>query len=143
MIDWKNIDSIEKLNEYLVDFGFDATAAGIDVEDLEEKIKDFAKATKNINLESLKAEIKSLDELAEDLADREETERVFSDEEKKALLKANPDMANDFVMTGIDEWTYIGDSMGTLEEAVREATKALWETYSEQTREAGEKSQSW
>jgi hypothetical protein len=56
------------------------------------------------------------------------------------LLKANPDMANDFVMTGIDEWTYVGDSMGTLEEAVREATKTLWETYSEQTREAGEKS---
>ena len=142
-IDWKNIDSVEKLNEYLIDFGFDATAAGIDVEDLEEKIKDFAKATKNINLESLKAEIKSLDELAEGLADREETERVFSDEEKKALLKANPDMANDFVMTGIDEWTYVGDSMGTLEEAVREATKTLWETYSEQTREAGEKSQKW
>ena len=143
MIDWTNIDSIEKLNEYLIDFSFDATAAGIDIEDLEEKIKDFAKATKNINLESLKAEIKSLDELVESLADREETERVFSDEEKKALLKANPDMVNDFVMTGIDEWTYIGDSMGTLEEAVREATKAIWETYSEQTRKAGEKSQKW
>ena len=38
-IDWKNIDSVEKLNEYLIDFGFDATAAGIDVEELEEKIK--------------------------------------------------------------------------------------------------------
>jgi hypothetical protein len=129
-IDWKNIDSVEQLNEILVETGFDATAAGIDIETLENDIKELAKASKKVGLDSLKQQIKSLDELAKNLTEREDTDRVFSDEERKALIQANRDMTDDFIMTGIDEWTYVGDSMGTLEGAVREATRALWETYS-------------
>ena len=142
-IDWTSIDSIEQLSEDLITMGFDVNAAGIDIEGLEDKIKELGNATKKVSLESLKEQIQTLGELGKDLADRENTDRTFTDEEKKALIRANPDMADNFVMTNFDEWTYIGDSMTSLEEAVRNATQALWETYNKQVTEAGIKSQAW
>jgi hypothetical protein len=80
MIDWGNTDSIEQLDEILMELGFDADLVGINIEDLENQIASAAKATKIFNLDKLKEEIKSTEDLLDDIKDREYTERSFTKE---------------------------------------------------------------
>ena len=57
-IDWKNIDSIEGFSDVLSELGIDTESAGIDVEALEDRIKEVTKATRELSFENLKDELK-------------------------------------------------------------------------------------
>ena len=140
-IDWTNVDDIEGLSELLNDMGFEGEVA--DIEGFEDQIKEAAKALKQINFDTLKEEIKSTQELVKDIEGREDTERKFTEEEMNKMVKANPELANQFVMTGIDEFVYVGDSMESLIDALNDNTQAQLKEYADQVREAAGKSQKW
>ena len=123
-LDWKNIDSIEGFNEVLNELGIDVEGAGIDVEALEDKIKEAAKATRELSFENLKDELKGLEDLADDIKDRESTAREFTEEQMNSLIKAGANR-DDFIMSGIDEYTYIGDSLISLLESIEGYTSSI------------------
>ena len=143
MIDWSDTDSIEGLSDILLQLGFDSDAAGVDIEVLEQQIISAARATKKFDLEALKEEIKSAQDLVDDLQDRENHERTFTQEERDLMVAANEGLASDFVMTGIDEFVYVGDSMGSLIEALNSNTAALLGKYGEQVTHDAEMSRKW
>ena len=143
MIDWSNIDSIEQLDEILMELGFDAELAGIDIESLEEQIASAAKATKTFNLDSLKEEIKSTEDLIDDIKDREHTERAFTKEQRDLIVSADKSLESQFVMTGIDEFTYVGDSISSLISALNDNTSALLGQYGDQVKYNADMSRKW
>jgi hypothetical protein len=140
-IDWTNMDDVEGLSELLNDMGFEGEIA--DIEEFEDQIKEAAKALKQINFDTLKEEIKSTQELVKDIEERENHERTFTQEERDLMVAANESLASDFVMTGIDEFVYVGDSMGSLIEALNSNTAALLGKYGEQVTHDAEMSRKW
>ena len=143
LIDWSNIDSVEELSEILNELGFDADAAGIDVEGLEKKIIDATKATKIFNLDKIKEEIGAIEDLVKNLEDREDTERTFTKEERDLMIGADPSLTGQFVATGIDEFVYVGNSIETLITALDANTAALLSEYGEQVMHNAEMSDKW
>ncbi len=123
-IDWKNIDSIEGFSDVLSELGIDTESAGIDVEALEDRIKEVAKATRELSFENLKDELKGLEDLADDIKDRESTAREFTEEQMNSLIKAGANR-DDFIMSGIDEYTYVGDNLISLLEAIEGYTSSI------------------
>lgn len=140
-IDWTNMDDVEGLNELLNDMGFEGEIA--DIEGFEDRIKEAAKALKQINFDALKEEIKSTQEIIKDIEGREDTERKFTEEQMNNIIKKKPELASQFVMTGIDEFVYVGDSMESLIDALNDNTQAQLKEYADQVREAADKSQVW
>jgi hypothetical protein len=47
--------------------------------------------------------------LAKDIKEREDTERTYTEEEYNAIVKGGADKSQ-FVMTGVDEFVYIGET---------------------------------
>ena len=143
MIDWSSIDSVNDLSEILLDLGFDADAAGIDIGLLEEEIKLAAKASRTFNLEKIREEIKSADELVKDLRGREETERTITAEQKDLILTADPSLEDKFVASGIDEFVYVGDSISDLIVALNNNTAAQLGDYGAQLENENAKAERW
>ena len=143
MIDWSSIDSVNDLSEILLDLGFDADAAGIDIGLLEEEIKLAAKASRTFNLEKIREEIKSADELVKDLRGREETERTITAEQKDLILAADPSLEDKFVASGIDEFVYVGDSISDLIVALNNNTAAQLGDYGAQLENENAKAERW
>ena len=139
MINVKDIDSVRKLSEYMEELGY---AGDIDFDGIEEEIIKATNASKNFNLDNVKEQLKSTQDLVKDIKDREETDRVYSEEDYKKLIASGVD-SKKFVMTGIDEYTYIGETNEQLVAALQENTAALLGETQEQLREAAEKSQTW
>ena len=143
MIDWSNINSVEELDKILIELGFDAELAGINVESLENEIASAAKAAKKFNLDTLKEEIKSNDSLIDNLKNREDGDRTFSKEERDLMVQSDESLKDDFVMTGIDEFIYVGDSIQSLILALSANTAALLGQYGEQVAYDAEQSRKW
>ena len=143
-MDWTSIASIEQLDEKLAELGWtseDLSKYGIT--ELQKELEEFAKQSKYFTLDELKNQIKSTEELIKNLEGREYTDRAFEKEDYEKIINLNPEMKSQFVMTGIDEFTYIGDSMQTLVEALQDNTAAELQSYGEQIKERGETSQKW
>lgn len=143
-MDWTSITSIEQLDEKLAELGWtseDLSKYGIT--ELQKELEEFAKQSKYFTLDELKNQIKSTEELIKDIEGREYTERAFEKEDYEKIINLKPEMKSQFVMTGIDEFTYIGDSMQTLVEALQDNTAAELQSYGEQIKERGETSQKW
>ena len=140
-IDWKDIDSVKGLSDLLEGMGFNVPIG--DIENLEDEIISAAKAAKNFSLEEVRNQLKSLGDLKKDLEGRDETERSFTTEQRDAYVGMNADLAEDFVMVGPDEWVYIGDSMVSLEAAIRENTNAILGETTDSLQEKAESSQKW
>ena len=139
MINVKDIDSVRKLSEYMEELGY---TGNIDFDEIEEEIIEATNASKNFNLDNVKEQLKSTQDLVKDIKDREETDRIYSEEDYKKLVASGVD-SKKFVMTGIDEYTYIGETNEQLVTALQENTAALLGETQEQLREAAEKSQTW
>ena len=140
-LDWSNTDSVEELDSILAGMNFTGQIG--DIEALEDQIKEAAKAGRDFNLSKLREGLKSTQELINDLKDREETDRTFTEEEKKQLVEANPALANQFVMTGIDEFIYVGNSIDTLIKALKENTAAILKEENQNLKDKADKSQLW
>ena len=140
-IDWQNLDDVEELDAVLAGMDFDYAIDGLD--ELKQEIITAAKATKTFNLDAIKEQVKSIEELVEDIEDREDTERKFTQEEYDTITKASPKLASQFVATGLDEFVYVGDSMQSLIEALNQNTAALLGDYGEQVRGNAAMSEKW
>ena len=143
LIDWSNIDSVEELSKILNELGFDSDAAGVDIEALEKQIIEAAKATKIFNLDKIKEEIGTIEDLVKDLEDREDTERTFTKEERDLMIGVDQSLTGQFVATGIDEFVYVGNSIETLITALDANTAALLSEYGEQVAHNAEMSDKW
>ena len=139
MIDSSNIDSIKKLSEYLTDLDYIGT---INIDQLEQEIIEATNASKKFTLDNLKEEIGSIQELAKDIKERDETDVTYTKEERDELVKSGVGKEF-FVSTGKDEFTYIGESNEQLVAALQANTAALLGKTEEQLREAAQKSESW
>jgi len=90
MIDWTNIEDVESLNQLIQDMDFKGEITNI--EEFEDKIKEAAKAIKKFNLDAIKEQVKSIEDLTKDLEDREDTERTFTKEERDLMIGADPSL---------------------------------------------------
>lgn len=124
-LDWNQVSSIEDLKTHLKEMGVVIDDAAI--ETLTTDIIKFNKATRGVSLEKLTEQLKTLDELSKNLEEREYSEREFTEEEKNQLVGLEGIDESMFVGYG-DSWMYVGDSLSTLEEAVRENTNAIIES---------------
>ena len=140
-IDWQNLDDVEELDTILEGMDFDYAIDGLD--ELKQEIITAAKATKTFNLDKLREEIKSAEDLVKDLKDREDTERTFTKEERDLMVGADASLAGQFIATGIDEFVYVGDSIGTLITALDANTAALLSEYGEKVTHNAEMSDKW
>jgi hypothetical protein len=143
LITWTDIESVEGLSDILIQLGFDSEAAGLDIEKLEDGIKAAAKATQFFDLEKMREEVKATEDLIKDLEGREDTERVFDKEARDKIVSADSSLADKFVATGIDEFVYVGDSIGTLITALEANTTALLSQYGEQVGHNAKMSNKW
>lgn len=140
MIDIEDIDSIKKLSEYMQDLGY---TGDIDfVDEIEKQIIEATNAAKKFNLDGLKEQIKSAQDLINNIKGREDGDRKYSEEDYQKLI-ASGVSKDKFVMTGIDEFTYVGDTNLQLVNALERNTAALLsETYGG-IQAAAEESQKW
>lgn len=124
-LNWSQISSIEDLKTHLKEMGI--VIDKVTLEQLTTDIIKFNKATRGVSLEELTTQLKTLDELSKNLEEREYDEREFTEEEKNELTELEGIDESMFVGYG-DSWMYVGDSLSTLEEAVRENTSAIIES---------------
>ena len=141
VIDWSNIDSIKTFSDEIKELGLDALFAEKDFNMLEETLIDLAGATREIDLEAFKEEIKTLEDLAKDIEGRD-GDYIFDDEAKKLLLEAGAS-EDDFVANGIDEWVYIGGTLETLLSIISGHTSAILGKMSGDLNYAIERGQAW
>ena len=143
MIDSDNIDSIENLSEILTELDYNGKLSAEQITLLEQQIIEATKAVHKFNLDSLKEEIKNIQDLTDDISKREDTERTFTEEERNIITQADSSLESQFVMTGIDEFVYIGDSMQGLIAALNQNTAALLGKTGEQLKNAAIESEKW
>lgn len=100
----------------------DFNSFGYDLNDAAEELKKLANAAKAFDLEALKGKITDNVSLMRDIKDRKPTQagyRIFDESEYQLLREAGID-TNSFVYSGIKnkEWTYTGEDLDTLIEAL-------------------------
>jgi hypothetical protein len=67
-----------------------------------------------VSLDSLIQKLQKLGKVIDNVSDKVESgSRVFSYEERNALIEAGMDSSN-FVMTGYDTWVYLGETVSLL-----------------------------
>ena len=141
VIDWSNVDSIKSFSDEVKNVGLKTLFAEKDLNALENTLIDLAGATRDIDLEAFKEEIKSFQDLAKDIEDRE-GDYTFSDEDRKLLLEAGVD-ENELVANGIDEWVYIGGSLEGLLTIISNHTGSILNEMSGDLGYAIERGQAW
>lgn len=120
-IDWNSVGSIEDLKNNLYDMGVYIPQA--ELETFTDDIIKFNKASRAVDLNQLNAQLSSTQDLIEEISERERGERSFTKEEMDKLVSSGVDK-NLFVGYG-DKWQYVGSSLDTLTEALRENTQAI------------------
>ena len=119
------IDSTSSIDTFfgLLDgLEIDFNSFGYDLNDAAEELKKLANAAKAFDLEALKGKITDNVSLMRDIKDRKSTQagyRIFDESEYQLLREAGVD-TNSFVYSGIKnkEWTYTGDDLDTLVQAL-------------------------
>lgn len=106
--DWKNTDNIENTIDAIKDLG-------IEVDDnLTEKLIIASSAIQSLDLSKLEEDLTSLGETIETVEDKINSgSRTYNKEETDAL-KSLGISEEDFVRTGIDEYTYVGETTNSL-----------------------------
>jgi seryl-tRNA synthetase len=124
-IDWSSVDSVEELDKIMTEYGVTNTKAIDSIEELEDKIIKASKASRNFDLDKLREELKKSEDLVKDIKGREDNERTFTKEQRDLMVEANPELENQLIATGLDEFTFVGDSMTVLVEALNNNTEAI------------------
>lgn len=138
-IDPSNLTSVENALQNLVDQGI---ISAREVDSLVNTIADLAGVSRKVSFESMVKTLKTTEDLIEDIEGREDHERIFSTEDKEALVARGADVTQ-FVMTGADEWTYIGDGMGSLVDALNANTEALLGDTKETVMQEADAARAW
>lgn len=110
--DWSSSDNIEETIKSIESLGYD-----IDSE-LTDKLRASSAVLKSLNLEKLEKKLLKLDSAIKNVEGKIESgTSSFSTEEFEALKEAGAE-DSDFIRTGIDEYTYIGENTNTLLETL-------------------------
>lgn len=134
-VNWDSFSSIEDLKTQLKEMGI--TIDDSKIEALTTDIIKFNKAVKGMSLEDLTKQLEKITNISDDLEEREYDDREFTKEEKEQLTSLDGIDESMFIGFG-DSWMYVGDSLVTLEEAVRQNTAALIESTLEELRKEKE-----
>lgn len=106
--DWTAKDSVENTIDAIEDLGLK-----ID-DDLTQQLILASNALGNLNLDRLETKLESLDSVIKTVEGKIDNEEVaYTEEEVEALKDAGVDIT-DFVRTGFDEYTYIGNNTNIL-----------------------------
>lgn len=125
-INWQDIGSVQSLAKSLFNFGIEVNGGEAAINELAEAIITLTNATRNLDLETLNAEIDKTSSLIQDVSAREETERVFSAEEAAILKSASPEIK--LTKSGEDSYVYAGDNLAQVTELLRKYVLDLIET---------------
>ena len=142
-VDWSNVDSIEGLSEVVQNLGITSPEAIKRIEELEGAIIKASKATKNWTSDLLDQELKPVEDLIDNLKGRDPDNRTFNKEQKDLILEASPELKDLFVKTGVDEFTFIGEDMDKLTNALEDLRLAILEQASQDIEQRAETSQMW
>lgn len=123
MIDWNDINSVERLPEILEDLDLDGKIAEGALVDLENSIIEFTNATRFANAELLANTVKQTNKILGEIKNGT-ADRSFTKDEYTALTNLIPGIEKQFTMDGEDNWIYLGNSMGDLKAAIEENTSA-------------------
>lgn len=125
-INWKNTDSVESLSDKLDELGITASDLGVtDIDDLEKEIVQLAKASREVDLEKLTNQIRSLGQIAYDIGTGKQG-RNFSEEQMNQLVEQGIAKKSDFVFDfESGDFKYLGGSMEDLRQAILDNTSAL------------------
>ncbi len=121
LINLEDIDEVRGFSDTISAAGITVDGGISALDDFENEIIKVTGATKKYSSEL----IKGYEDLKDDIAGREDTEREFTTEQRNSLVGLDPKFAELFVQTGEDEWTYVGDSMQTLVSALEDNTAAI------------------
>lgn len=106
-LNWENLDEAESLQDYVDELGF----ANKDVSDLTDKIIEFAKAARNVDLEKLTEEVQGMASLAANIRKGEQKSTGWSKENVQNAIAAGASMT-DFVINVEDgSYTYVGEKL--------------------------------
>lgn len=123
MIDWNDINSVERLPEILEDLDLDGKIAEGALVDLENSIIEFTNATRFANAELLANTVKQTNKILGEIKNGT-ADRSFTKDEYTALTSLIPGIEKQFTMDGEDNWIYLGNSMEDLKAAIEENTSA-------------------
>lgn len=121
--DFSDKKSVEQTIKTLEELGL----ASAGVKDFLNGLIDAGVAIETWSKETFTKELASLEELQKDLEGREEGDRTFTKEQYEKYLQIDPSLKDDFVWTGADEFTYVGNSLDILSDVVLANTTALIE----------------
>lgn len=124
-IDWSSADSIDTFSEVVKESGIDITKINGNLEDFEDQLIKCAKATRNINLETLTEQVQSLSSIANKI-NKGTQGRSFSEGDYKSLTESGALKASDFaynIETG--NYDYLGNSTDRIVNAIQEQTSQL------------------
>lgn len=113
-------DVLKEMSQLDIEFGDSEDA----IKALIAQFIDLDQASAKINLEDFKTLLSNSAELLNELSGRSATDRTFTQDQYEKLLAISPDLVSDMVWNGTD-WSYIGGSLNSLEEAIRANTDAI------------------
>ena len=121
--DFKREGAAEDFISYLQEIG--VTIPDNEIKEFTADLKALSTAFRKFDLKTVSEEVKSALDFADDLESRDDS-KGFTDEEKETLIRYGKADAKDFVWTG-QEWTYLGSSMDSLSEVIKDNTAAILE----------------
>jgi hypothetical protein len=119
-MDWTNMQDWENLPETLKELGIELPEDQLKY--FIDQCKDAAGAIDKVDMTTFIDDLKSLASAIKDLTSDEAT-RNISDKTYQEIIKYNPEMASQFSMNYDGSWDYMGDSIESLAEALRENTR--------------------
>ncbi|MBP5694831.1 MAG: phage tail tape measure protein, partial [Bacilli bacterium] len=125
-IDWKKANEVDTLSNKLDELGITANDLGVkDIDGLEKEIIQLAKAAREVDLEKLTDQIRSLGQIAYDIGTGKQG-RNFSEEQMNQLVDQGIAKKSDFVFDfESGDFKYLGGSMEDLRTAILANTAAL------------------
>ena len=120
-MDFKSLDAWYDLGESLEGIASKSKGGKVGLDNFINSMINFTGASKKYSLE----QVGTYEDLLKEISGRKETERTFTTEQKDQIVGQDKNFEELFIQIGTDEWAYIGDSMSSLEEAIRKNTKAI------------------
>lgn len=123
--EWTSEDAVRDLSKLIEELGLSSLISSDKVNELEQKINDFANSVNEFNLDGLNTKLETFGSMIDKvLGNINDNTKTYSREERNKLIDKELASYSDFISTGIDEYTYIGNQ-NTLLEKIYEATSDI------------------
>ena len=121
-LDWKSMEEWDNLPDILEQIGLNVPNA--ELQNFIKVAQESAGAIRNIDLESLNAQMADLQSIVKRVKTGEQG-RVFSSQDYESLVEAVPSLAGKFQQTLEGDYVYLGSAMQDLTIAIQDNTAAL------------------